>query len=85
MGFNLKSVANKATATVILFMAAMAHVATVQALTTTAVRGIVVDQQATAVVGASVRIVHTPSGSVSLATSNENGVFSARGLRVGGP
>jgi len=80
----LKSVLNKATATIVLFMAAT-FVATVQAQTTTAVRGTVVNEQLVAVVGASVKVTHTPSGTVSLATSNENGVFSARGLRVGGP
>ncbi|MBT7387485.1 MAG: TonB-dependent receptor, partial [Gammaproteobacteria bacterium] len=58
---------------------------TVQAQITTAIRGTVVDQQDKAVVDASVKITHTASGTVSLASSNENGVFSARGMRVGGP
>ena len=35
--------------------------------------------------GASVQITHVPSGTTSNATSNANGVFSASGLRVGGP
>lgn len=35
--------------------------------------------------GAQVTIVHTPSGTVSNATTDESGRYNARGLRVGGP
>ena len=35
--------------------------------------------------GAQVTIVHTPSGTVSNATTDESGRYAARGLRVGGP
>ena len=42
---------------------------TVQAQITTAIRGTVVDQQDKAVVDASVKITHTASGTVSLASS----------------
>lgn len=34
---------------------------------------------------ATITIVHTPSNSVNVINSNENGRFSAKGLRVGGP
>ncbi|NYZ62733.1 TonB-dependent receptor [Luteimonas deserti] len=37
------------------------------------------------VAGAEVTIVHTESGSVSRATTDANGRYNARGLRVGGP
>jgi hypothetical protein len=38
-----------------------------------------------AVAGAEVRIVHTPSGTTSTATTNTEGQFFSRGLRLGGP
>ena len=78
------SVGLKVAATFALLMA-VTFFTTVQAQITTAIRGTVVDQQDKAVVDASVKITHTASGTVSLASSNENGVFSARGMRVGGP
>ncbi|PIQ37873.1 MAG: Oar protein [Lysobacterales bacterium CG17_big_fil_post_rev_8_21_14_2_50_64_11] len=37
------------------------------------------------VAGAQVTILHTQSGTVSRATTNEDGRYSSRGLRVGGP
>src|SRR3546814_3622297 len=37
------------------------------------------------VAGAQVTILHTESGTVSRATTNEEGRYSSRGLRVGGP
>ncbi len=52
--------------------------------TTSSVRGTVTAEGAP-VAGASVRIEHKPSGTVSLATSNADGSFNANGLRVGGP
>ena len=55
------------------------RVTAVQAQVTTAVRGTVVNQQQQPVAGASVRITHTPSGTVSLATSSESGVFLLAG------
>ena len=58
---------------------AVASVTAVQAQVTTAVRGTVVNQQQQPVAGASVRITHTPSGTVSLATSSESGVFLLAG------
>ena len=78
------SVGLKVAATFALLMT-VTFFTTVQAQITTAIRGTVVDQQDKAVVDASVKITHTASGTVSLASSNENGVFSARGMRVGGP
>ena len=54
--------------------------------TTSAIRGEVVNQSTGAPVsGAQVVIVHTPSGTRSTLTTDANGVFDARVLRVGGP
>lgn len=75
----------RSAATIVLLLS-VAFIAPAQAqVTTAALRGEVVNEQGQVVSGASVTITHTPSGSVSSATSGENGVFSARGLRVGGP
>ena len=68
------SVVLKVAATFALLMT-VTFFTTVQAQITTAIRGTVVDQQDKAVVDASVKITHTASGTVSLASSNENGVF----------
>ena len=78
------TVISKFAAAIALLMA-ITFFTTAQAQITTAIRGVVVNQQDEAVTDASVKITHTASGTVSIATSNENGVFSARGLRVGGP
>ena len=53
--------------------------------TTSAIRGNVSSEAGAIVSGATVTITHVPSGTVSTATTNASGVFSARGLRVGGP
>lgn len=54
-------------------------------VTTSSINGSVSSDTGAAVSGATVTITHTPSGTVSTATTNANGSFSARGLRVGGP
>lgn len=53
--------------------------------TTSAITGRVVDGSGNAVAGASVRILHNESGSLSTAQTDSDGRYSARGLRVGGP
>jgi hypothetical protein len=53
--------------------------------TTSSIRGNVFSEAGSIGSGVTVTITHTPSGTVSTATTNANGVFSARGLRVGGP
>ena len=53
--------------------------------TTAAVSGRIVGADAQPVTGAQVTIVHTPSGTVSNATTGADGRYAARGLRVGGP
>jgi carboxypeptidase family protein/TonB-dependent receptor-like protein len=54
-------------------------------VTTSSIRGNVTTDAGAVVPNAAVTITHTPSGTVSLATTNASGAFSARGLRVGGP
>ena len=53
--------------------------------TTSSIRGNVATESGTILSDAIVTITHTPSGTVSTTTTNANGVFSARSLRVGGP
>jgi hypothetical protein len=53
--------------------------------TTSSIRGNVATEAGAIFSGATITITHTPSGTVSIATTNASGVFSARGLRVGGP
>lgn len=53
--------------------------------TTSAVSGRVTATDGKSVAGAQVRILHVESGSVTNVTSDAEGRFSARGLRVGGP
>ncbi|PXW76417.1 carboxypeptidase family protein [Blastomonas natatoria] len=61
-------------------MAAPAHAQE----TTSALRGsVTADGQP--LPGAQVRVIHTPSGTVSTSTTDAQGNFSANGLRVGGP
>lgn len=52
--------------------------------TTSSVRG-TVESDTGPVAGATVTIVHEPSGTTSTSTTDNNGNFSANGLRIGGP
>lgn len=54
-------------------------------VTTSSVRGVVKTEDGSAVANAVAKVTHLPSGTVSSATTNNSGVFMARGLRVGGP
>lgn len=54
-------------------------------VTTSSIRGEVTNEAGAPVAGATAVITHTPSGTVSTATTNGSGVFASRGLRVGGP
>lgn len=53
--------------------------------TTAAIRGQLTGDNGAPVANASVTILHTPSGTRSVTASGADGVFDARGLRVGGP
>lgn len=52
--------------------------------TTSAIRGSVTGDGAP-LAGAEVRVIHTPSGTVSSSTTDAQGNFNANGLRIGGP
>ncbi|MBK9271473.1 MAG: TonB-dependent receptor [Saprospiraceae bacterium] len=54
-------------------------------VTTSAVRGRVVDQNKEALPGVPVRAVHVPSGTEYVTVSQTNGSFIMTGMRVGGP
>jgi len=53
--------------------------------TAAAASGSVVDSAGGVTVGATVELVHVPSNTVSKTSTDGNGRFSFRGLRVGGP
>ncbi|AXT39284.1 TonB-dependent receptor [Alteromonas sp. BL110] len=50
-----------------------------------AMRGTIVGPLGNPAAGTAITIIHQPSGTVKEVTVNEDGAFSARGLRVGGP
>lgn len=54
-------------------------------VTTSSISGKVVTQSGEPLNGASIKVVHTPSGTVYNTISRENGLFDLQGLRVGGP
>ncbi|HEX7758974.1 MAG TPA: carboxypeptidase regulatory-like domain-containing protein [Caulobacteraceae bacterium] len=53
--------------------------------TTAAVGGVAVDDQNKPIAGATVTVTHVPTGTKLQAVTDSSGVFSFRGLRVGGP
>ena len=53
--------------------------------TSSAIRGSIVNSTGAISVNAKIEILHEPSGTKTLTTSNEAGKFSSKGLRVGGP
>lgn len=53
--------------------------------TSSAIRGNIVSPTGQVAANARVEILHVPSGTRSVAVSNESGAFSSSGLRVGGP
>lgn len=70
-------------ASVALLAAAPAAVYAQQ--TSAQLRGSVVDASGAPVSGATITIIHTPSGTASVATTGATGSFFESGLRVGGP
>ena len=56
-----------------------------QNVTSSAVSGRVVDAKGQAITGATVQIVHVPSGTTKIVTTDAEGRYTAQGLRVGGP
>ena len=53
--------------------------------TSSAVGGLVIGNDGNPIANADVIITHTESGTIKRATTDENGRYAARGLRVGGP
>jgi len=56
-----------------------------QNVTSSAVTGRVLDAKGQPVAGATVQIVHEPSGTTKVVTTDNDGRYTAQGLRVGGP
>jgi hypothetical protein len=54
-------------------------------VTTGSISGTVKDVKGTELTGATIEVLHVPSGSVYRATSGKNGFFNVPSLRVGGP
>ena len=54
-------------------------------VTTSNIRGIVLDDQNAPLLGANVVAIHTPTGTRYGAITNEDGRYNLRNLRVGGP
>ncbi|MEQ9504642.1 MAG: TonB-dependent receptor [Hyphomonas sp.] len=67
-------------------IAALAPVPAVYAqVTTSDARGVVTDSAGQPIAGATVSIVHEPTGTVTTTTTNLNGQYSSQNLRIGGP
>jgi outer membrane receptor for ferrienterochelin and colicin len=66
-------------------LAALAAAPAFSQSTSAGLGGVVTNASGQPVAGAEVTILHTESGTVSRVTTDENGRYAARGLRVGGP
>lgn len=66
-------------------IAALATAPVMAQQTSAALSGVVTGTDNQPMAGAEVTILHTPSGTVSRATTDASGRYNARGLRVGGP
>src|SRR5579875_4159992 len=64
---------------------AAAAVPAVAQETSSSISGRVLDAAGQPVAGATVQIVHEPSGTTKTTTTDASGRYSAQGLRVGGP
>lgn len=62
-----------------------ASVGFAQGATTAGLNGIVTDATGKALIGATVKAIHGPTGTVAGAVTNASGRFNIMGLRVGGP
>ncbi|MBR5102803.1 MAG: carboxypeptidase regulatory-like domain-containing protein, partial [Muribaculaceae bacterium] len=68
-----------------LFLAVLAALNMNAQITTASLAGKVVDENKEVLIGATVKAVHTPSGTNYTAVSNTNGLFTIQGMRTGGP
>ncbi|SET30345.1 TonB-dependent receptor [Thalassotalea agarivorans] len=80
----MKSQAFSRVATAVVFALGMSSVAMANT-TTSAIKGQVQGPNGNPAAGTTVIITHVPSGTSKTATVNESGIFTAKGLRVGGP
>lgn len=69
----------------ILMLAVLPWGVTLAQETSASINGTIVDSSGNALSGATVIVTHEPTGQVKTLTTNEEGRYSARGLRVGGP
>jgi hypothetical protein len=68
-----------------MLVAAIVSISATAQVTTSEIVGTVSDSNGAAVVGATVTVVHEPTGSKSTSETNSEGRFNLPGLRVGGP
>ena len=73
------------TAGVAALILALGSSAFAQGITTSAVNGFVTDKAGQPVPGASITVLHEPSGTRATTTTRANGQYTLAGLRVGGP
>ncbi|VAW43790.1 Oar protein, partial [hydrothermal vent metagenome] len=69
----------------ILMIAVLPWGVTLAQETSSSINGTIVDSSGNALSGATVIVTHEPTGQVKTLTTNDQGRYSARGLRVGGP
>ncbi|MBG24200.1 MAG: hypothetical protein CMF22_12205 [Idiomarinaceae bacterium] len=73
------------TASAIAIVLGLASTAAIAQETSSSMRGVITGPQGNPAANTKVVIVHEPTGTVSEVTTNAEGIFSAKGLRVGGP
>lgn len=81
----LRRLSSGAAVGVIAFVATAAPVVVQAQVITGAIQGRLTDEAGAPLAGVPITIVHGPSGTTTNATTNEDGAFSARNLRPGGP
>lgn len=69
----------------VLMIAVLPWGVTLAQETAASINGTIVDSSGNVLSGATVIVTHEPTGQVKNLTTNEDGRYSARGLRVGGP
>jgi hypothetical protein len=72
-------------ANILWILLAFTSTLSAQGVTTSSIGGIVRDEQGQPLLGATVRAIHVPSGTIYGAITNDNGRFLIQGVRIGGP
>ncbi|OYD47620.1 hypothetical protein CHU00_01755 [Sphingobacterium cellulitidis] len=79
-------ITNRMKKSLLFFALVLASYGTIQAqVTTSSMSGVVTQTNGDKTTGATIKAIHTPSGTVYTSSSNEAGRFSLAGMRVGGP